>query len=378
MTKLGGGALLAAFALLYGATGGFRFADWAAAAGHLSGGVRTAAFLLLLLGFGTKIGQLPFQGPLPPAYAAAPGAASASIAIAFNAGFYGLWWLVFQTLGDASLWWGELVLVLGALGALTGILYAIAQEEIKLFLGFSSVEHAGIVLLGFGVALIGQAAHEPTLAAAGLLAATLHVIMHAVAKTLAFLAADRIEAATGERALGLLGGLWSGLPRTAAGFGLAVLTLAAIPPFAGFVSEWLTFEALLQGFRLDNTLARLLTALAAALLALTAGLALLAFAKLFGAIFLGRPRRGFPGLREPHRLSAGFGLLAITALGLGVAAPWEIRWVGRGLRDALAASTSARGRSAIRSCSARCTATSPCSLRRGSRSLCSSSLSAPC
>ncbi len=246
MTKLGGGALLAVFALLYGATGGSRFADWAAAAGHLSGGVRTAAFLLLLLGFGTMIGQLPFQGPLPPAYAAAPGAASASIAIAFNAGFYGLWLLVFQTLGDASLWWGELVLVLGALGALTGILYAIAQEEIKLFLGFSSVEHAGIVLLGFGVALIGQAAHEPTLAAAGLLAATLHVIMHAVAKTLAFLAAHRIEAATGVRALGPLGGLWSGLPRTAAGFGLAVLTLAAIPPFAGFVSEWLTFEALLR------------------------------------------------------------------------------------------------------------------------------------
>jgi hydrogenase-4 component B len=318
MNKLGGGALLAAFALLYGQTGSFRFADWAAAAPSLSPSVRAVAFLLLLIGFGTKIGMLPFQGWLPIGHAAAPGASSATLSgIAINAGFYGLWLLVFGTLRPAALWWGELVLVAGGLSALVGILYAIGQDDLKRFLGFSTIEHSGIVLIGFGVALVGSATGLPKLAAAGLLAATMHLIAHAVAKTLAFLGADRVARAAGTRELAPLGGLGRLLPRTAAGFGLATLTLAAVPPFAGFVSEWLTFEALLQGFRLQSTVARLLMALAAALLALTAGLALLAFAKLFGSVFLGRARSLLDSVREPADFGSGLVLLAALAAVLG-------------------------------------------------------------
>jgi formate hydrogenlyase subunit 3/multisubunit Na+/H+ antiporter MnhD subunit len=336
MNKLGGGALLAAFALLYGQTGSFRFADWAAAAPSLSPAVRAIAFLLLLIGFGTKVGMLPFQGWLPIGHAAAPGASSATLSgIAVNAGFYGLWLLVFETLRPAALWWGELVLVAGGLSALVGILYAIGQDDLKRFLGFSTIEHAGIVLIGFGVALVGSAAGLPKLAAAGLLAATMHVIAHALAKTLAFLGADRVARGAGTRELAPLGGLGRLLPRTAVGFGLATLTLAAVPPFAGFVSEWLTFEALLQGFRVDSTIARLVMALAAALLALTAGLALLAFAKLFGSVFLGRARSALDTVREPDGLGSGLALLAVVVVALGAGAPWEIRLLGRGLRDLL-------------------------------------------
>jgi len=328
MNKLGGGALLAAFGLLYAQTGSFRFVDWAHAAPTLSATTRGIAFLLLLIGFGTKVGMSPFQGWLPVGHAAAPGASSATLSgIAINAGFYGLWRLVFHTLAPAALWWGELTLVVGGLTALIGILYAIAQDDIKRFLGFSTIEHSGIALLGFGVALVGSAAHQPKLAAAGLLAATLHVIAHALSKTLAFLGADRVARGAGTRELEPLGGLSRALPRTAFGFAVATLTLAAIPPLAGFVSEWLTFEALLQGFRLDSTVARLVMSLGAALLALTAGLALLAFAKLFGTVFLGRARQ--PG--EPHEpRDFGLGLVALAAVGLalGPAAPWEIRWVG--------------------------------------------------
>jgi hydrogenase-4 component B len=336
MNKLGGGALLAAFALLYGQTGSFRFADWAAAAPSLTPAVRAVAFLLLLIGFGTKIGMLPFQGWLPIGHAAAPGASSATLSgIAINAGFYGLWLLVFDTLRPAALWWGELVLVVGGLSALVGILYAIGQDDLKRFLGFSTIEHSGIVLIGFGVALVGSATGLPKLAAAGLLAATMHLIAHAVAKTLAFLGADRVARAARTRELAPLGGLGQLLPRTAAGFGLATLTLAAVPPFAGFVSEWLTFEALLQGFRLQSTVARLLMALTAALLALTAGLALLAFAKLFGSVFLGRTRSLLDTVHEPADFGSGLILLAVLAAGLGAAAPWEIRLLGRGLRPLL-------------------------------------------
>jgi hydrogenase-4 component B len=336
MNKLGGGALLAAFGLLYASTGSFRFADWAHAAASLGGARAGVIFVLLLVGFGTKVGMTPFQGWLPVGHAAAPGAASATLSgIAINAGFYGLWRLGFQTLQPRELWWGELVLVVGALTALVGILYAITQDDLKRFLGFSTIEHSGISLIGFAVALIGSAAGEPKLAAAGLLAGTMHVIAHALAKTLAFLGADRVARAAGTRELAPLGGLSRRLPRTAAGFGLATLTLAAIPPFGGFVSEWLTFESLLQGFRLGSTTARLTMALAAALLALTTGLALLAFAKVYGTVFLGRARSALAGLAEPRDRGSGVVLLSFATLVLGAAAPWEVRWVGRGLADVL-------------------------------------------
>ena len=335
MNKLGGGALLAAFALLYAQTGSFSFAEWARLAPTLGDGVRGVAFVLLLIGFGTKVGMVPFQGWLPVGHAAAPGASSATLSgIAINAGFYGLWRIVFQTLGPVSLWWGELVLIVGSFSALVGILYAIAQDDLKRFLGFSTIEHAGIVLIGFGVALVGRAAGEPKLAAAGLLAATLHVIAHALSKTLAFLDADRVARAARTRELGPLGGLGRMLPRTAVGFGVATLTLAAIPPLGGFVSEWLTFESLLQGFRLDSTFARLVMAIAAALLALTAGLALLAFAKVYGTVFLGRARSALTAA-EPADFGAGAVALTVMVLALGPVAPWEIRWVGRGLSGVL-------------------------------------------
>jgi hydrogenase-4 component B len=336
MNKLGGGALLAAFGLLYAHTGSFEFADWARAAPGLDAGVRGVAFALMLIGFGTKVGMTPFQGWLPVGHAAAPGAASATLSgIAINAGFYGLWRLVFETIGPAAPWWGDVVLVIGGISALVGILYAIAQDDIKRFLGFSTIEHSGIALIGFGVALVGQAAHQPKLAAAGLVAATLHVIAHALAKTLAFLGADRVARAAGMRELAPLGGLGRLMPRTGLGFGLATLTLAAIPPFGGFVSEWMTFEALLQGFRLRGTTSVLLMALAAALLALTTGLALLAFAKVYGTVFLGRSRSGRDWLREPRDFGSGLWLLTLATLALGALAPWEIEWLGAGLQGTL-------------------------------------------
>ena len=333
LSKIGGACILAAFALLYGETGSFAFTDWANASGGL-GAARSVAFVLLLVGFGSKIGLLPLQAGLPPLYAASPAATAATIAIAFNAGFYGLYRLVFETLGPGPLWWGELVLVLGALTALVGILYAVAQDEIALLLGFSSVEQGGIILLGFGVALLGQSAQQPELAAAGLLAATLQLIMHGIAKPLAFLAAERVTASTGCHDLRPLGGLAPRLPSTSLGLGLAVLSLAAMPPFGGFVSEWFTFQALLQSFRVDSTIAQLIMALAAAILALTAGIGLLAFAKLYGGAFLGRARSTFSGLREPDR-ALGMLLLAVPALFLGAIAPWEIRWLGQALSGVL-------------------------------------------
>jgi hydrogenase-4 component B len=335
LTKIGGAALLAAFGLLYAKTGSFALGDWAREAGSLRAGTRDVAFILFVIAFGTKVGVLPVQGALPVGYSASPRAGAASLAVALAAGFYGLWRFVFEILGPARVWWGDALLILGALTALVGILYAITHDDLRRFLGFSTVEHTGITLIGFGVGLLGQAQGDRTLAAAGLLAATLHVVAHGLAKCLALIGVDRVEHATGRRTLDPLGGLGPAMPPTAVSFGAAALTLSAIPPLGGFVSEWFTFEALLQGFRVDSLLGQLLCALAAAALALTAGLGLLAFAKLYGFAFLGMPReRKIPG-RETILGALSVVVLGVVIVFLGTAAPWEIHLLGSGLAQAV-------------------------------------------
>jgi hydrogenase-4 component B len=333
LAKIGGGALMAAFGLLYAHTHSFSLHAWAHAS--LSPGTRGVAFALLLACFATKIGVLPLQGGLPAGYGAAPRLGAASLSVALCAGFYGLWRFAFQILGPLPVWCGDAMLILGASTALAGVVYALTQDSLRRFLGYSTIEHAGVVLVGLGVALLGQSARQPILAAAGLLAATLHVCAHNLAKTLALITVDRVEQATGRRTLDPLGGLARHLPLSALALGVSSLTLAAIPPFGGFVSEWFTFEALLQGFRMPTLLSRLLCALAAAALALTAGLGLLAFAKFYSGIFLGQTRGQLAKLREPTRWPGGLVGLSIVLLFLGTVAPWEIHAVGSGLQTLL-------------------------------------------
>lgn len=333
LAKIGGGALLAAFALLYAHTHSFSLEVWAHAT--LPAGTRGVVFALFLACFATKVGVIPLQGGLPAGYGAAPRLGAASLSVALCAGFYGLWRFEFQVLGPLPYWCGDALLIFAAITALAGITYALTQNNLRSFLGYSTVEHAGVALVGFAVALLGHAAHMPTLAAAGLLAATLHVCAHNLAKTLALIGIDRVEQATGERTIDPLGGLSRALPVSAIALGISSLTLAAIPPLGGFVSEWFTFEALLQGFRMPTLLSRLLCALAAAGLALTAGLGLLAFAKYYSFIFLARARAKLTVLGEPSRWPAGAIGLAAILLFLGTVAPWEIHALGSGLEGVL-------------------------------------------
>jgi hydrogenase-4 component B len=333
LAKIGGAALLAAFGLLYAHTHSFSLEVWAHAS--LPAGTRSVLFALFLVCFATKVGVIPLQGGLPAGYGSAPRLGAASLSVALCAGFYGLWRFEFQILGPLPVWCGDALLILGGITALSGIVYALTQDNLRRFLGYSTVEHAGIVLVGLGVALLGHAAHKPTLAAAGLLAASLQVCAHNLAKTLALISIDRVEQATGKRTIDPLGGLSRRLPTSALALGVSSLTLAAIPPLGGFVSEWFTFEALLQGFRMPTLLSQLLCALAAAAIALTAGLGLLAFAKYYSFLFLGPAREKLAALREPSRLPLGIGALGVLTLFLGTLAPWEIHVLGSGLREVL-------------------------------------------
>jgi len=334
LAKLGGAALLAAIGIMYAHTGTFSLAAWTHAS--IPAGTRGVLFVLFLACFATKVGVLPLQGGLPAGYSSATRLGAASLAVALCAGFYGLWRFELQILAPLPTWCGDGLLIIGAITALTGIAYALTQDRMRAFLGYSTVENAGIILIGLGVAALGQTAHKPALAAAGLLAATLHVCAHNLAKTLALIGVDRVELAAGSTTMDPLGGLARRMPATAVGMAISSLTLAAIPPLGGFVSEWFTFQALLQGFRMPTLLSELLCTLAAAALALTAGLGLLAFAKLYGTVFLGQPRTpNVTDHAEPSRWPSGLIGLSVVLVFLGTVAPWEIHAISTALAPVL-------------------------------------------
>jgi hydrogenase-4 component B len=252
--------------------------------------------------------------------------------VAVNVGFYGLW-RTLAVLGPPPGWLIGLLLVLAALTAVLGIAHAAVQVGLLRVIAYSSVENAGLILAGFGVAMVGAAIGDRLLVAAGLLAATLQVIAHTAAKSLLFTAAAGIESVFGTDDLDAVRGIarlsrWRGI-------GLAVggLTLAGLPPTAGFVSEWFLLEALMQQFRVPGLGFRLVLAIAGAAVALTAGFAGVTFVRLIGMVVLGQPRSGDrPKLRD--YLTGG--RAAIVGLGaaclvLAALTPLEIRVVAAGL-----------------------------------------------
>ncbi len=288
--KASGAALLTGLLLLATKSHSIMLASFV----HVPGGaVRTTAYVLLLTGFAVKAGLVPFQIWLPRGYAAAPGPARAIMAgVCVNVAFYGMW-RTLALLGQAPGWLVGGLLVLGALSALLGIAHAAVQNRLSRVIAYSSIENTGLIVTGFGVALTGAATGDRRLVAAGMLAATLQVIAHTVAKSLLFTSSAGIEAATGhddlEELRGSIGGRGSRRGTPWSGFGLAVgsLTLAGLPPTVGFVSEWFLLESLMQQFRVPGLGYRLVLALAGAAVALTVGFAGVTFVRLVGLICLG-------------------------------------------------------------------------------------------
>jgi hydrogenase-4 component B len=289
--KVSGAALLMGLLLLAAGSHSIMLASFA----HVPGGAtRTAAQVLLLAAFAIKAGLVPFQIWLPRGYSAAPGPARAIMAgVCVNVAFYGMW-RTLALLGRAPGWLVGAVLVLGALSALLGIAHAAVQNRLSRVIAYSSIENSGLIVTGFGIALTGAAVGDRRLIAAGLLAATLQMVAHTAAKSLLFTSVAGIEAAAGsddlEALRGSEGGRGGGWGTPWSGFGLAVgsVTLAGLPPTAGFVSEWFLLESLMQQFRVPGLGYRLVLALAGAAVALTAGFAGVTFVRLVGLIVLNR------------------------------------------------------------------------------------------
>ncbi len=322
---------VAAFVILATKTHSMQLDVIAARAPLVSSGWRDTAYLLALTGFGFKAGLVPLHVWLPEAHPVAPADGSAFLSgLVVKLGAYGIALFAFRLLPVGPAWVGLLTMGAGAVTAAIGILYAMSERDIKRFLAFSTIENTGIIVTAFGAAMTFGAYGQRGLWAFLLLAGLYHVANHGTYKTLLFLEAGVVEHAAGTRDMDRLGGLVHRLPRSAVIALVGTLGIAALPPLNGFVSEWLIFQGLFQGFRTGSHLIGILIVLAAAALGLTGGLAIYAFVRGYGIPFLGMPRtRPAAEASERGQPVAGPALLAVSCVALAVGAPLVVLALAR-------------------------------------------------
>lgn len=321
MGEVGTLAAALGFLVLGVGVGSLDFGAIKSAALGLGAGARWTVFLLSFFGFGVKAGLVPVNFWLPRAYVAAPRAFVPVLAGAtLNLGLYGILRVNADLLPATHAGPGLVALVIGTLSALVGILYATTDNDLKIMLAHSSIENVGIVVAGFGAGMVFVATHHPALAAIAFVAALYHLINHSLYKTLLFFGVGAVEVQAGTRDMDQLGGLIKWMPLTALAFLAGTLSIAALPPFNGFVSEWLTLQTMLRSAELSSTAAKMVFALCGAGLALTAALAVTCFVKVFAMSFLGMRR-----LDENRQVTeaksgtlAPMTILAVLFLTLGV------------------------------------------------------------
>ncbi len=326
-THIGTAALLVFFALLGGYAKSLDFDRMALAA--RPGGVAGLLFVLAVIGFGTKAGFMPLHVWLPEAHPAAPSHVSALMSgVMIKTGIYGLL-RAMTLLGAPSLSWGWTLVGIGLVSGILGIAFALAQKDLKRFLAYSSVENIGIIALGVGVGVLGVCWEQPALAVLGFSGSFLHVLNHSIFKSLLFLGAGSIIHGTGTRNIDRLGGLMKPMRWTAVTFLVASAAISGLPPFNGFISEFLIYVSGFKSLKVGAPETALLAAGIGTGLGLIGGLAAACFAKAFGIIFLGEPRG--PEAASAHEVGRAMrwpmAVLALLCLAIGLSAPLAIRLV---------------------------------------------------
>jgi formate hydrogenlyase subunit 3/multisubunit Na+/H+ antiporter MnhD subunit len=313
LSHAGAGVILISFGVLAAFSGGFTFDQMRAA--ELSPLWATLAFAFAFIGFGVKAGIVPLHVWLPEAHPVAPSHISALMSGAMiKMGIYGIVRLTYDLIGHIQWEWGVVVLLAGSASTLLGVLYALMQHDLKRLLAYHSIENIGIILMGLGLSMIFLGTGHEVLGVLGLVAALYHTLNHALFKGLLFLGAGAVLYRTHERDLDHMGGLIHRMPWTAGFFLVGCIAISALPPFNGFVSEWLTLQAALQAPQLENGVLRAIIPATAALLALAAALAAACFVKAYGVAFLGRPR----SRRVAHAREVGPGMVAAMGLLAGL------------------------------------------------------------
>ena len=347
VAHVGAIGILLCFGVLQANTGDYTFANMRAQS--LSPLWASIGFGLAVFGFGAKAGIVPLHVWLPEAHPAAPSPVSALMsAVMLKTAIYGLLRVSFDLLQARLWWWGVVLLGIGLATAIFGVVFAAVQSDMKRLLAYSSIENIGFIVAGIGLALLFSAYGMAALAALALTAAVYHVAAHAFFKSLLFLGTGAVLHATRERSLGRLGGLIRVMPWVAWLSLAGTLASAGLPPFGGFVSEWLLLQSFLFTPGLPSGFLNMLIPVVAALIALVAALAGYTMVKFFGVIFLGQPRE--EKLAQAHDAGTmervGMGWLAAGCVALGLAPtvviraidPVTRRLVGAGLGDAVSAS----------------------------------------
>ena len=334
-THIGSAFLLVLFVLLGQNSGTLDFSGFSAAPG-LAG----VAFLLAVVGFGTKAGFMPMHVWLPEAHPAAPSHVSAVMSgVMIKTGIYGLV-RVLTFLGAPPPWWGWTLVGIGAISGILGVLFALAQHDLKRLLAYHSVENIGIIAMGLGIGLLGMSYHAPVVMFLGFAGGFLHVVNHALFKSLLFLSAGAVIHTTGTRDIDQLGGLLKRLPMTGLVFLVGSVAICGLPPLNGFVSEFMIYLGSLSSVAGDVRLP--VGGVAAApivmgALALIGGLAVACFTKAFGIVFLGEPRTSHAVHAHESGLMMRIPMLVLAAacIIIGVSGPFWIKL----LRPAIAVVT---------------------------------------
>ena len=287
--------------------------------------LKDIVFALAFLGFGTKAGFVPMHNWLPDAHPAAPSHISAVLsAVMIKTGIYGIL-RILLIIDRPTICIAYFMLCIAVVTALYGIIYAVTQKDIKKILAYSSVENIGIIGIGIGVGLLGQFYDNSLVAMLGYLGALFHMMNHSVFKSLLFMGAGSVYLKTHTKNIELLGGLIKSMPKTAVFFLTACLAICALPPFNGFIGEFLIYVGLIGSLRLDTSGLFILVILSIAALALVGSLAMLCFTKIFSITFLGLPR-------DEHSSNVNsdvekvmlvpMGILSILTLVIGLFAPF--------------------------------------------------------
>lgn len=319
MTHIGTAFITAGFVLLYKYSGqtGINLLN----TDGIPALVKNMIFICLLIGFGTKAGIIPLHVWLPHAHPAAPSNISALMSgVMIKTAIYGIVRFIIGSMSAEYLWWGTAILIIGAVSTVLGVAYALMEHNIKRLLAYHSIENIGIILMGVGLSIIATVNGNSMIGALALTAALFHTFNHSIFKGLLFLGAGAIHYSTGTKDIEKLGGLIKKMPYTAVFFLTGALAISAIPPFNGFVSEWITYQSMFQNLFASNDSLKLVILISAALLALAGALAAYCFVKVYGISFLGLPRTSHAenAKEVPVSMLAGMGILSVVCLLTGI------------------------------------------------------------
>jgi hydrogenase-4 component B len=328
--QAGAMCIFAAFGLIFSATGSFAFDGL----DQLPSRLKLAVFILVLLGCGSKAGIFPLHIWLPHAHPAAPSHISAVMSgVMIKMGIYGIF-RFYMLLGDTSLLPGQVILAVGMASGVLGVVYALGKHDLKRLLAYHSVENIGIILIGAGLGMIGVATGNATMAIFGFAGSLLHVLNHSIFKSLLFMGAGAVLQKTRTRHVDELGGLIKRMPTTGRTFLVGSISISGLPPFNGFVSEFLIYFAAFQGLTLPG-LSFLFASLAIISLAVIGGLAAACFTKVVGIVFLGEPRSASAGRASEVQASMTVPmlLLSLLCLVIGIFPAPFVELAFFGLRD---------------------------------------------